>query len=300
MADIVVLGDINIDVISRINGPVNLNSDTQSANSLSVGGSTCNVASWIAYSHVPVTLLAAVGRDMLGEQAITQLQTLDVDASLIHHDADHLTGTCIIVVDDKGQRTMFPDFGANLHFAITLQDAQAIADARILVMSAYTFFRAETHALALEALLIAKEHGTKVVLDAASSAPIRDTGAQFVREYLSQADLVLANDDEMRELMQGDLQWFSTLPNLIHKHGPNGATWYARGVTKAELAAEPIEVVDTTGAGDSLCAGIVSKLVNFDDWDSLPNEQCENILQNGIHLAAICCSDIGAAPVREK
>lgn len=300
MADIVVLGDINIDVISRINGPVNLNSDTHSSNSLSVGGSTCNVASWIAYSQVPVTLLAAVGRDMLGEQAITQLQSLEVDVSLIHHDADHLTGTCVIVVDDKGQRTMFPDFGANLNFAITSQDAQAIAAARILVMSAYTFFRAETHALALEALLIAKEHDTKVVLDAASSAPIRDTGAQFVREYLSQADLVLANDDEMRELMQGDLQWFSTLPNLIHKHGPNGATWYARGVTKAELAAEPIEVVDTTGAGDSLCAGIVSKLVNLNDWDSLPKEQCENILQNGIHLAAMCCSDIGAAPVRNK
>lgn len=296
MADIVVLGDINIDVIARINGPVNLNSDTQSVNSLSVGGSTCNVASWIAFSETPVTLLASVGTDMLGDQATTQLSALGVDMSLIHHDADHLTGTCVIVVDNTGARTMFPDFGTNLHFQITPADAQAIKDARILVMSAYTFFRPQTHALALEALLLAKENGTKVVLDAASSAPIRETGASLVRDYLFQADLVLANDDEMRELMQGDLHWFSTLPNLIHKHGPNGATWYSYGEIKAELPAEPIEVVDTTGAGDSLCAGIVSKIVNFEEWDALPKEHCENILMYGLHLAAQCCSEIGAAP----
>ena len=298
MTDIVVLGDINIDVISRINGPINLNSDTKSVNSLTVGGSTCNVASWIASTDVPVTLLAAVGKDMLGEQAITQLKSLGVTTTLLHHDADHATGTCVIVVDNTGQRTMFPDFGANLHFEINRADAEAIKNAKVLIMSAYTFFRAETHALALEALLLAKENGTKVVLDAASSAPIRETGAQLVRDYLSQADLVLANDDEMRELMQGDLNWFTTLPNLIHKHGPNGATWYSRGETKAELPAEPIDVVDTTGAGDSLCAGIVSKLVEFDDWQALTNDQCVEVLKYAIHLSALCCSDVGAAPRR--
>lgn len=298
MSQIVVLGDINIDVIARINGPINLNSDTKSANSLTVGGSTCNVASWIAFTETPVTLLAAVGDDMLGQQATKQLKSLGVDDSLIHHDAHHLTGTCVIVVDDKGARTMFPDFGANLHFEISAADAQAIKDAHVLVMSAYTFFRAETHVLALEALLLAKESGTKVVLDAASSAPIRETGAQLVREYLSQADVILANDDEMRELMQGDLQWFTTLPNLIHKHGPNGATWYSYGQTQAELPAEPIEVVDTTGAGDSLCAGVVSRLATHNDWKALTNDDCADILKYGIHLAAMCCSDIGAAPVR--
>lgn len=300
MAEIVVLGDINIDVIARINGAVNLNSDTKSDNSLTVGGSTCNVASWIAFTDTPVTLMAAVGQDMLGEQATTKLRELGVDSSLIHHDANHATGTCVIVVDDAGQRTMFPDFGANLHYEISSMDAAAIKDAQVLIMSAYTFFRKETHALALEALLLAKENDTKVVLDAASSAPIRDTGAQLVRDYLAQADLVLANDDEMRELMQGDLQWFATLPNLIHKHGPNGATWYSHGETKAELPAETIEVVDTTGAGDSLCAGVVSKLSQISDWSSLTNNECVDILKFGIHLSAQCCSEIGAAPLGKQ
>lgn len=299
MTDIVVLGDINIDVISRINGPINLNSDTKSINSLTVGGSTCNVASWIASNDVSVTLLAAVGKDMLGQQATSQLDSLGVNTQLIHHDENHATGTCVIVVDNVGQRTMFPDFGANLHFEITAADADVIKAAKVLIMSAYTFFRTETHALALESLLLAKENNTKVVLDAASSAPIAETGAALVREYLSQADLVLANDDEMRELMQGDLNWFTTLPNLIHKHGPNGATWYSFGTTMAELPAEPIEVVDTTGAGDSLCAGIISKLVEIDNWNELPSGKCEDVLKVGIHLAAQCCSEIGAFPVRQ-
>ncbi len=299
MSPIVVLGDVNVDVLSLIKGSINFASDTTSTNRLAIGGSPCNMAAWIAHSGHRPALIADIGRDVLGDWVHEQLATRAIDTSFVAA-TDGRTGTCVIVVDDQGQRTMFPDFGANLNVELDDSRRQAIAEASVLVMSAYTLMRPETTALAELALTIAIESGTRVVVDAASSAPIRAWGANRVRSYLVRADLVLANDDEIQALTEdGHEAWLHTLPNVIIKHGAGGASWWSQGELHTHIPALEIDVVDTTGAGDALCGGLVAALVGHDDWAGLDDSVRYQALTQAIHTASICCQQLGAWPSAE-
>lgn len=296
MSSIVVLGDINVDIVSLIDGEVHFNSDTSSINRHVVGGSPCNMAAWIAHSSAGVSLIADVGSDFLGDWALAQISAGLIDTRHIKRNTGR-TGTCVIIVDNNGQRTMFPDFGANLVVELDQARVQAIKVASVLVMSAYTFMRPQTQTLALQALEIAKASRTRVVIDAASSAPIRSWGADRVRDFLGQADLVLANDDEIAELtIEGHEAWLKSLPNLVIKHGPDGASWWAYGRKRTQLPAKDVVAVDTTGAGDALCGGLVARIVMFADWSQVSDADRKTALDSAIATASECCTHIGAWP----
>ena len=296
MSRIVVLGDVNVDILSVIDGDVNFASDTSSVNRHVVGGSPCNMAAWAVHASANVSLIADVGNDFLGEWVIGHLDSGFIDTQYVNK-VDGRTGTCVIIVDANGQRTMFPDFGANLDVALDEARVQAIKVASVLVMSAYTFMRPQTHSLALQALEIAKASSTRVVIDAASSAPIRSWGADRVREFLGQADLVLANDDEIAALTEdGHESWLHSLPNIVIKHGPGGASWWSYGELHTQLPAQDISVVDTTGAGDALCGGLVARMVMFADWEQVSDADRKAALESAISTASECCTHIGAWP----
>ncbi|MGA0003839.1 MAG: carbohydrate kinase family protein, partial [Candidatus Nanopelagicales bacterium] len=111
---ICVIGDINVDVITLLSGPLQKNTDTTSTNAITLGGSTCNVAVWLTHLDVNVDLVSAIGDDVLGSWVITQLQAFGVSDASIRTVANNRTGTCVILVDETGARSMMPDFGANL------------------------------------------------------------------------------------------------------------------------------------------------------------------------------------------
>lgn len=296
MSTIVVLGDVNVDVISVIDGSINFASDTSSINRFAVGGSPCNMAAWAAKASGNVSLIADVGDDFLGGWVINHLSTCSIDTAYIQQ-VDGRTGTCVIIVDEQGQRTMFPDFGANLDVVLNDDRIRAITIASVLVMSAYTFMRPETQELARQTVEVAQASGTRIVIDAASSAPIASWGPSRVREFLSCADLVLANDDEISALTQdGHESWLHTLPNVVVKHGAGGASWWSNGELHTQLPAQDLTVIDTTGAGDALCGGLVARLVSHGDWDSLTDVDRLEALTFAIATASVCCTQIGAWP----
>ena len=297
MTSIVVFGDINVDIVSRLSGPVNFESDTNATTRMSVGGSPSNVAAWIAYSGHDVSLLAAVADDDLGTLARHRLAQRGVRTSHIQTIMGGHTGTCVIVVDSEGNRTMFPDFGANLQVSLTQPCAAQIRQADILVMSAYTFMRAETQQQAIDVVTLARENDTFVVIDAASSAPIRTVGPQKVRSFLEHADILLANDDEVAALISdGATSWLGSRSNLIIKHGAGGASWWTNGVLITQVPAPRIDVVDTTGAGDALCAGVVGALGSHGSWFDVPVEVKFNALRTAVEIASRCCIQQGAWP----
>lgn len=296
MSSIVVFGDVNVDVLSLIKSSVSFASDTTASNQLAIGGSPSNMAAWIAHCGKAPILIADIGHDVLGKWVNDELGRRAIDVSCVQQ-TEHRTGTCVIIVDDHGQRTMFPDFGANLYVHLDEARIQAIREASVLVMSAYTLMRPETVALAEQALEIAIASGTRVVVDAASSAPIRSWGANKVRTFLVRADLVLANDDEISALTEGGHEeWLHTLPNVIIKHGPGGASWWSHGELHTQIPALDIEVIDTTGAGDALCGGLVSALVDHDDWTDFSDQERFDALTYAVETASACCQHIGAWP----
>ena len=298
MAQICIIGDINVDVVSLLSEPLQTNTDTIATNGITLGGSTCNVAVWLTHLGVPVDLVSAIGDDVLGAWVITQLQAYGVSDANVKSISNQRTGTCVILVDESGARSMMPDFGANLLQAVDSNLEQLIAASDIVVMSAYTFMRPQSTQFALDVLNCVAKSDCRMVIDAASSSPIQKFGAAKVRNYLARADLVLANEDEYAALsVDAPSGWENDFQNLIIKRGERGALWLNRGTEVASVAADPIEVVDTTGAGDAFCAGLLSKLLTRPDWDSLEILDFAESLLVATRAAADNCKTIGAGPV---
>lgn len=295
---ICIIGDINVDVITLLSGPLQKNTDTTSVNAITLGGSTCNVAVWLTHLGVKVDLVGAIGEDVLGTWVITQLQAFGVSDENIRTIAQNRTGTCVILVDETGARSMMPDFGANLVQGVDQGIEKLIQESDIVVMSAYTFLRPESRKFALDVLECVENSNARMVIDAASSSPIEMTGAEKVRKYLSRADLVLANEDEYAALEKGaPSNWTSEFKNLILKRGPRGALWLKRGQEVASVKAEDVKVIDTTGAGDAFAAGLLSQLRLRGDWENLGDVDYAQSLLVASHTAAENCKTLGATPV---
>jgi len=295
---ICIIGDINVDVITLLSGPLQKNTDTTSVNAITLGGSTCNVAVWLTHLDVEVNLVSAIGDDVLGTWVITQLQAFGVSDQNIRSIAGDRTGTCVILVDETGARSMMPDFGANLVQSVDEHLKSLISESDIVVMSAYTYFRPESQKFALDVLECVENSNARMVIDAASSSPIEKTGAGSVRKYLSRADLVLANEDELAALEQDAPEdWTAEFKNLIIKRGPRGALWLSHGTEVASVKAEAVKVIDTTGAGDAFCAGLLSQLMLRDDWENLGDVDYAQSLLVASHTAGENCKTLGATPV---
>lgn len=295
---ICVIGDINVDVITLLSGPLQKNTDTTSVNAITLGGSTCNIAVWLTHLGAETDLVGAIGDDVLGSWVITQLQAFGVSDKNIKTVNNNRTGTCVILVDETGARSMMPDFGANLVQKVDADLEALIRECGIVVMSAYTFLRPESRSFALDVLECVERSGARMVIDAASSSPIENAGPEKVRKYLSRADLVLANEDEFAALAKdAPTDWTKDFRNLIIKRGPRGALWMSNGQEVASVKAEEIKVLDTTGAGDAFAAGLLSQLRLRADWERLGDVDYAQSLLVASHTAAENCKTLGATPV---
>jgi sugar/nucleoside kinase (ribokinase family) len=91
--------------------------------------------------------------------------------------------------------------------------------------------------------------------------------------------------------------WTSEFKNLIVKRGERGALWLYQGQEVASVKAEEVKVLDTTGAGDAFCAGLLSQLRLRDNWENLGDVDYAQSLLVASHTAGENCKTLGATPV---
>jgi len=294
MTKICIVGDVNVDIISVLGETLKVNSDTNASNQLSLGGSPCNMAMWLSKINTEVNFLAAIGDDLLGNWITDRLSSGGVNTEYLQIVNGEKSGTCIILVGQDGQRTMLPDPGANLVYQLSAREKEVIESSSVVVMSAYSFLRPQTRDLAKSVVEIVQNSAARLVLDAASTAPIVRTGVDLVRDYLLAADLLLANEDEFAVLM--DPKWLKSMPEVLVKLGADGSKWLRYGEEVCSTTALPVNVMDTTGAGDSFLAGVVSVLVEHEDWYAISDQDRLLALIRGSEVAAMNVSTIGAGP----
>jgi sugar/nucleoside kinase (ribokinase family) len=282
----VVVGDVMVDVVARPTGPLRTGSDTASEVWLTGGGSAANTAAWVASRLRPVALVAAVGDDALGAAARRDLAGLGVRTEGVVTVAGVRTGTCVVLVDPTGERTMLPDRGANDD--LSPHDVEAVvrgADVGWLHLSGYTVLHDGSRAAGVAALAAARDRGIPTSVDPSSAGPILDLGADLLADLLRPVDLLFANEDEVAAL-GGEDAALSIATAVVVKRGAAGATW-TDGVRRVDVAAVPVEVVDTTGAGDAFTAGFLTS------WDG---SDVEAALAGGAAVAAEVVSRPGARP----
>lgn len=286
-APVLVAGDLLVDVVAVVDGPLRVGSDTAASVRTGGGGSAANTAAWLARAGVPVALLAASGDDALGAAARAELADGGVElVGPVRPDA--ATGTCVVLVDPSGERTMLPDRAANDRLGEADVDAALARTGRParVHLSGYTLLSPGSRPAGLALLRRARAEGVPTSVDAASAGPLGDVGADAFLAWVDGTDLLLANGEEL-DALGGEAAVLAAARSLVVKRGAAGATW-TDGARRAQVPAAPAPVSDTTGAGDAFAAGLLASLVAGGD--------VVVALARGAALAAEAVAKVGARP----
>ncbi len=291
MSRIYCLGDLMVDVLARLPGPLAIGTDTPAPITVLGGGSAANTAAWLAAVGATATFIGRIGADAHGRAQRDALAELGLDLAL-SVDPELPTGTCIVLVDGAGERTMVPDTGANAALGAADVPTAAFRAGEHLHVSGYALFGGARPA-ALHALAAARSTGMTVSVGAASAGPLRAAGARTFLDWVGSGTLLFANRDEAA-VLTGRSEPAAAAQTLARQVGTALVTCGADGAihsdgTRTERVAAPaMEIVDSTGAGDAFAAGVLAALTRGAGWPEAVGD--------GQDLAAVACRTVGARP----
>jgi ribokinase len=297
---LVVVGDIVTDVLAVYRGPIAEGSDTAARIRMTGGGSAANAAAWLASLGVAVDLVGVVGADAAGEARLSELSAAGVGCDHVRRTSEAPTGTVIVL--SAADRSMINDRGANVLLAPSDIDGALAGAVAHLHLSGYTLLDERSAPAGRHALAAAAVRGATTSVDAASAAPLRRLGGPRFLDWVRGTDLLLANLDEARALLDdpdqpaplddpGEAARALTrfVRRAVVKLGPAGAVWATRdGPTIAAPAVPVAAAVDPTGAGDAFAAGLLAS------W--LTGADPATALAAGTRLGAAAVATLGARP----
>ena len=267
------LGDLTLDVIVRLAGPIADGGDTDAEIRVGPGGQAANVAAWAAELGASARFIGKTGADDAGELVRTRLAGYGVD---VVGPIEGRSGSICSLVSPEGERSMAADRGAARDLRTYEIEPAWLVGSDHLHVSGYALMVEPVRGAALRTAEHARAAGARISIDLASWSAIRDSGVEVFRNAVRglEPDVVFANEDEERVVGR------SLVAALwILKHGARGCSF-----GDDEREALPVHrVLDSTGAGDALAAGWI---VGGPDL--------------ALEAAARCIQQVGAMPVASQ
>jgi sugar/nucleoside kinase (ribokinase family) len=198
----------------------------------------------------------------------------------------------VVVVDKEGERTMFPETGANSGLVVT--DMPDLAGFDAAYVSGYALLNPRSRAGVLEMIAVIKSAGLPIFYDTVTVGAMKEVNRALIQSWLPLMDYVLPNEEEALYVADASdidsalTKLLELCPAVIIKRGPSGAIAQNRGGTRIDIDAIKTVVADTTGAGDSFAAGFIATKISGGDLSAS--------LKAGVTLAAKCVANIGARP----
>ena len=290
MKKILCIGDLALDVISQLKEPINYGNDTASRISSHPGGQAANVSTWITRTHSKAQLVARVGNDPVGFALISDLDKYGVEHMNLMH-SGRPTGVVVILVDANGERTMFPDNGANADLEVS--DLPPLDDVDGVYLSGYALLDFRSREAVLSMIEKIKAAGKPIYFDPTTTGAMKIVSREEVLSWVKLMDGILLNSEEAlylgdaKDVQTAEKNLTAYTPLVVIKLGSRGAMAVHKDVV-AKVSAVTTNVVDTTGAGDSFAAGFIPKWLETNDLEAS--------LSAGTALAAKCVATVGARP----
>jgi len=259
----------------------------------SSGGSAGNTCAVAAALGARVGYLGKVADDALGEVFAHDIRAAGVRFPSAPLAGGAPTARCLILVTPDGQRTMNTFLGACVAFGPDDVAEAEVASAAVTYMEGYLFDPPAAQAAFRKAAKVAHEAGRQVSLTLSDPFCVGRHRAAFRDLVRHEVDILFANEAELLSLYETD-DFAAALAAVRAEVGLAAVTRSEKGSivvaghATAEVAAEPTEVVDTTGAGDAYAAGFLAAHAR-----GLPLAECGRW---GSVAAAEAISHFGARP----
>lgn len=274
MPDVIVIGDINVDVNFVIPAyPTPGNEAVATAVQMNTGGSALNTAIALAKMERDVGFIGRVGQDTLAQQVLDDLNKTGIDCTHIQIDPKVSTGMIFIAVSADGERTMFGARGANAFTEASALVPDYFLNCRWLHLSGYSFLSYHQHETLLASLELAKNSPyTRISLDIGTEPALR--ARSKIMEILPKLDVIFPNEVELSLLGEGrpidqslDYLLDQGANAVVAKLGRSGSI-LALNNRRLSVPAFRVNVKDTTGAGDSFNAGVVFGRIVGLSWEA--------------------------------
>lgn len=258
MNKIIVAGSLHYDImLAAHHRPEKGETVMGSGCSYKFGGKGGNQAVAAARAGVPVSFIGAVGDDAQGEFLLAALREADVDTASVAILAGQPSGMSVAISDAEGDYGAVVVSNANLHIDAAAVGEEVWRDAGLLVLQ-----NEVPPTVNLQLAQQAKQRGIAVCINAAPARDIEPALAECVQ-------LLIVNAVEARDMCQIAVNDLASaceaaqalaqrFTQVIVTAGEHGLALCEQGGNAFSIAAIPVKLVSTHGAGDCF-VGVLSQ-----------------------------------------
>ena len=263
MAKIVVIGSINTDMVIRA-PHIPIPGQTMLGQTFLIhsGGKGANQAVAAARLGCDVALVAKIGNDAFGQQALDSFKKENINIKYISKDHDEPTGVAMITVDDDGENTIVVALGANSK----LSGSDIIAAETEIEKADAVLFQLESPIETIyEAMKLAKKYNKLIILNPAPTQALDNKLLTLVDilalnqiESLFLTDLIV--EDTSNAIQAADILHEKGVKTVVVMMGEQGS-YISSADYKGMVPTKEVQPVDSTSASDTFSGALAVALV---------------------------------------
>ena len=273
-----------------------------------IGGSPFNLTAGLARLGAPALFFGGLSDDPFGRRLHAALAADGVDLSAAPRPAA-ATALVLVSVDDRGVPVYTFYGAATAERMVQLSDLERVPrDAAVIHVGSYCMV-VEPVAATLRALVERQRNSSLIVYDPNVRLTIEPRVAVWrdaLLWMLARTDLLKVSEEDIDALCPSlsiaafiEQALDAGVALVVVTRGGQGVTAATARVPALELAAVPVAVIDTVGAGDTFQAGLLAWLARAghltrQSIEQLDRDALADALRFATRAAAITCSRRGA------
>lgn len=242
------------------------------------GGAPANVACGLIKLGINAAFIGCIGDDKRGNELINLLEKIGVNTTGIQCHPTAPTRQVYVTRSEKGERE-FAGFG-NINtedFADTQLNAEQLEEslfieAKYLVIGTLELAYPKSKKAVFKAIELAKKNQMKILVDV-NWRPVfwldLEEAKPLILKVLNEADLIKCSQEEASWLFATEnpkkiAENFPKVQGILVTLGKKGCNYYL-GKNRGTVEGFKVQVIDTTGAGDSFVAGFLAQCCHYQE-----------------------------------
>ncbi len=308
MVDVVCMGELLVEFVSTHD---NISLSRAPGFTKAPGGAPANVAVALQRLGLHTRFVGKVGDDPFGQYLRESIGVTGVDTSFLFVDRAARTTAVFVAVWDDGRKDLcfYRNPGADMLISAEDIDGQVFGDARCFHFGSISLINEPAASAQRKALQIARERGLMITYDP-NYRPTLWPDAQMAHEVIfgqfRQCHMAKVSGEEWltatgQESLDDGIGAIldQGVELLVISRGEKGAL-ATNGSYRIEMPAFPVQVVETTGAGDGFMAAMIARLLpereKSGSLAKVDRKIVEDALRYASAVGALTCTRRGAIP----